>query len=143
MDPPWQLSSSNPSRGVAIAYNSLADEIISNIPVNTLQKEGFCFIWVINAKYRFSVKLMESWGYNLVDEITWVTYSLISNLFCRSRKLLMAKSPKDMDFIYNMRKKAAWLALKGNLNIIKIYAVTLYLVLEEVRVRNLKKYTNI
>ena len=25
MDPPWQLSSSNPSRGVAIAYNSLGD----------------------------------------------------------------------------------------------------------------------
>ncbi len=55
----------------------------------------------------------------------------------------MAKSLKDMDFIYNMQKKVAWLALKGNLNIIKIYAVTLYLVLEEVRVRNLKKYTNI
>jgi len=28
MDPPWQLSSSQPSRGVAIAYSSLSDEII-------------------------------------------------------------------------------------------------------------------
>jgi mRNA (2'-O-methyladenosine-N6-)-methyltransferase len=28
MDPPWQLSSSNPSRGVAIAYDSLSDDAI-------------------------------------------------------------------------------------------------------------------
>lgn len=72
MDPPWQLSSSNPSRGVAIAYDSLADEAIKKIPIKELQTEGFCFIWVINAKYRMSVKLLEHWGYKLVDEITWV-----------------------------------------------------------------------
>jgi len=72
MDPPWQLSSSNPSRGVAIAYDSLADDAIKAIPINRLQTQGFCFIWVINAKYRMSVKLMEEWGYKLVDEITWV-----------------------------------------------------------------------
>ena len=36
MDPPWQLSSSNPSRGVAIAYDSLSDECITKIPVNKL-----------------------------------------------------------------------------------------------------------
>ena len=29
MDPPWQLSTSTPSRGVAIAYDSLADDIIT------------------------------------------------------------------------------------------------------------------
>ena len=38
MDPPWRLSSSNPSRGVAIQYDSLADEIISKIPVPNLQE---------------------------------------------------------------------------------------------------------
>ena len=26
----------------------------------------------INAKYRFSCKLIEHWGYKLVDEVTWV-----------------------------------------------------------------------
>lgn len=45
MDPPWQLSSSQPSRGVAIAYSSLADEIIQKIPVPKLQTNGFIFIW--------------------------------------------------------------------------------------------------
>ena len=51
MDPPWRLSSSQPSRGVAIQYSSLGDEAIEQIPVPLLQKEGFLFIWVINAKF--------------------------------------------------------------------------------------------
>ena len=29
-------------------------------------------IRAINAKYRFTCKLIEHWGYKLVDEITWV-----------------------------------------------------------------------
>lgn len=33
MDPPWRLSSSQPSRGVAIQYSSLSDELIEQIPV--------------------------------------------------------------------------------------------------------------
>jgi mRNA (2'-O-methyladenosine-N6-)-methyltransferase len=45
MDPPWQLSSSQPSRGVAIAYSSLADEIIQKIPLPKLQTDGFIFLW--------------------------------------------------------------------------------------------------
>lgn len=63
MDPPWQLSSSQPSRGVAIAYDSLNDDKIQKIPIETLQTDGFIFIWAINAKYRLTCKLMENWGY--------------------------------------------------------------------------------
>lgn len=51
MDPPWKLSTSQPSRGVAIQYCSLSDETIGNIPVTKLQSEGFLLIWVINAKF--------------------------------------------------------------------------------------------
>jgi mRNA (2'-O-methyladenosine-N6-)-methyltransferase len=58
MDPPWRLSSSQPSRGVAIQYSSLGDEAIENIPVPTLQKEGFLFIWVINAKFQWTINVM-------------------------------------------------------------------------------------
>ena len=90
MDPPWQLSSSQPSRGVAIAYDSLSDDAIMKMPIAKLQTDGFIFIWyffliffqkfikflfqkrAINAKYRFSCKLIEHWGYKLVDEVTWV-----------------------------------------------------------------------
>jgi len=31
-DPPWQLSSANPTRGVAIAYETLNDRQILDIP---------------------------------------------------------------------------------------------------------------
>jgi mRNA (2'-O-methyladenosine-N6-)-methyltransferase len=72
MDPPWQLSTSQPSRGVAIAYQSLSDEIISDIPIPKLQTSGLLFIWVINVKYSITCKLMEKWGYTVVDEIAWI-----------------------------------------------------------------------
>lgn len=54
-DPPWQLSSANPTRGVAIAYDTLNDRQILDIPFPKLQTDGFLFIWVINAKYRFAI----------------------------------------------------------------------------------------
>jgi len=72
MDPPWQLSSANPTRGVAIAYETLNDREILNIPFSKIQKDGFLFVWVINAKYRFAITLMEENGYKLVDEVAWV-----------------------------------------------------------------------
>ena len=73
MDPPWKLSTSQPSRGVAIQYNSLSDEAIENIPIPSLQSEGFLFVWVINAKFQFTVNAMEKkWGYKVIDIVNWV-----------------------------------------------------------------------
>lgn len=64
MDPPWQLSSANPTRGVAIAYDTLKDEeIVNDIPYEKLQQNGFLMIWVINNKYRFAVQLFKQYGY--------------------------------------------------------------------------------
>lgn len=71
-DPPWQLSTANPTRGVAIAYSSLSDRQVMDIPFDKLQDDGFLFVWVINAKYRFAISMMEHYGYSLVDEIAWV-----------------------------------------------------------------------
>ncbi|WPT13797.1 N6-adenosine-methyltransferase catalytic subunit [Picochlorum sp. SENEW3] len=72
MDPPWQLATANPTRGVALGYSQLTDKDIQNLPIPKLQKNGFLFIWVINAKYQFTLDLFEQWGYTLVDEIVWV-----------------------------------------------------------------------
>ena len=72
IDPPWQLSSANPTRGVAIAYETLHDREILNLPFSKIQDNGFLFIWVINAKYRFAITMMEENGYKLVDEVAWV-----------------------------------------------------------------------
>ena len=72
MDPPWQLSSANPTRGVAIAYDTLNDVQICEIPFDKLQENGFLFIWVINAKYRLALELFNKYDYKLVDELVWV-----------------------------------------------------------------------
>lgn len=82
MDPPWHLSSANPTRGVAIAYEQLGDHLIQSIPLNKIQRDGYLFLWVINAKYRVALEMLDNWGYTLVrwiclmhrfvDEIAWV-----------------------------------------------------------------------
>ena len=44
MDPPWILSSGNPTRGVATNYDTLTDnDIMEKIPFNELQKDGFLY----------------------------------------------------------------------------------------------------
>jgi mRNA (2'-O-methyladenosine-N6-)-methyltransferase len=64
IDPPWQLSSANPTRGVAIAYDTLNDkEILNFLRFDLVQTDGFLFIWVINAKYRFALEIFEKFGY--------------------------------------------------------------------------------
>jgi len=104
MDPPWQLSSSQPSRGVAIAYSSLADDLIQKIPVPKLQTNGFIFIWTINAKYAITVKLMEQWGYKLVDEITWI------------KKTINGKIAKGHGFYLQHAKESCLIGVKGNID---------------------------
>eukprot|EP00842_Homolaphlyctis_polyrhiza_P000932 jgi/Hompol1/183/HPOL_002448-RA len=72
MDPPWQLASHAPTRGVAIGYQQLPDQLIECLPIEKLQTNGFIFIWVINNKYAKAFDLMTKWGYKYVDDITWV-----------------------------------------------------------------------
>lgn len=72
MDPPWQLASSAPTRGVALGYTQLPNRDIEELPLPLLQTRGFLFIWVINSRYSFALDLMDKWGYRLVDDITWV-----------------------------------------------------------------------
>lgn len=104
MDPPWQLSSSQPSRGVAIAYQSLGDDFIQKIPIPKLQTNGFIFIWTINAKYAITVKLMEHWGYKLVDEITWI------------KKTINGKIAKGHGFYLQHAKESCLIGVKGNID---------------------------
>jgi hypothetical protein len=33
MDPPWQLATANPTRGVALGYSQLCDQDIANLPI--------------------------------------------------------------------------------------------------------------
>ncbi|CAD8177323.1 unnamed protein product [Paramecium pentaurelia] len=102
MDPPWQLSTSQPSRGVAIAYQSLKDDQLMELPIPLLQKEGFLFIWTINAKYRIAAKMMKQWGYQLVDELIWV------------KKTVNGKIAKGHGFYLQHAKENCLIGYKGN-----------------------------
>lgn len=103
MDPPWKLSTSQPSRGVAIQYDSLSDEFIEKIPVGKLQKNGVLMVWAINAKYAFTIKLMEQvWGYKLVDSITWV------------KKTVNGKIAKGHGYYLQHAKETCLIGVKGD-----------------------------
>ena len=52
--------------GVALGYSQLTDADIINLPVPKLQANGFLFVWVINAKYKFTLDLFDRWGYKCV-----------------------------------------------------------------------------
>eukprot|EP00878_Enallax_costatus_P040962 GHUV01047383.1.p1 GENE.GHUV01047383.1~~GHUV01047383.1.p1 ORF type:complete len:232 (+),score=69.09 GHUV01047383.1:511-1206(+) len=81
MDPPWQLATANPTRGVALGYSQLTDHDICQLPIPQLQTAGFLFVWVINSKYKFTLDLFERWGYTLVDEVVWVKLTVNRRLF--------------------------------------------------------------
>ena len=50
--------------GVALGYNQLTDQDLLDMPVGKLQPEGgLLFVWVINAKWQFTMDLFEHWGY--------------------------------------------------------------------------------
>jgi len=71
MDPPWQLTTANPTRGVCISYACLKDNAIEALPVPELQTDGFLFIWVINSKLELALNMFDKWGYSLLDKIDW------------------------------------------------------------------------
>ena len=70
MDPPWQLATANPTRGVALGYSQLTDADIQALPIGRLQSNGFLFIWVINTKYHFTLDLLDRWGYRSAGRVS-------------------------------------------------------------------------
>ena len=101
-DPPWQLSTANPTRGVAISYDTLSDKEILAIPFDKLQTDGFLFVWVINAKYRFALEMMATYGYKLVDEIAWV------------KQTVNGKIAKGHGYYLQHAKELCLVGMKGN-----------------------------
>lgn len=75
MDPPWRIASSNPTRGVTIAYDTLRDRQIKALDIPCLQSEGFLFVWTVNSKLEFSLSLLAEWGYKFQDLVSWVKQS--------------------------------------------------------------------
>ena len=54
MDPPWNITSVMPSRGITLNYETMSDYEISQIQMNKVQTNGVLFLWVVNAKRTFA-----------------------------------------------------------------------------------------
>lgn len=102
MDPPWQLATANPTRGVSLGYSQLTDDFIGNLPLSQLQTNGLLFVWVINAKYQWTLNQFKKWGYTFVDEIVWVKVT-------NSRRLA-----KSHGFYLQHAKEVCLVARKGD-----------------------------
>ena len=37
--------------------------MIQDIPLESIQQDGYLFLWVINAKYRVALEMLQNWGY--------------------------------------------------------------------------------
>ena len=104
MDPPWILSKGNALRGVCTNYDTLNDDhIINCIPFDRLQENGFLFIWVINAKYRFALQLFKKFGYHLVDELVW------------AKQTVNGKIAKGHGYYLQHAKETCLIGYKGDL----------------------------
>eukprot|EP00033_Pygsuia_biforma_P002641 GCRY01002921.1.p1 GENE.GCRY01002921.1~~GCRY01002921.1.p1 ORF type:complete len:281 (+),score=36.26 GCRY01002921.1:124-966(+) len=101
-DPPWQLATGDPTRGVAISYDSLCDDDIEKIPFNKLSNDGYIFIWVINSRYQKAFDLMKSWGYKFVDDISWV------------KTTINRRMAKGHGFYLQHAKESCLVGVKGN-----------------------------
>ena len=75
MDPPWRIQLSQMTRGVELGYDQLTDEEIMSMPLHLIQSNGFVFMWVVASEYSNGLKMLEHWGYQPVNGITWVKTS--------------------------------------------------------------------
>ena len=143
MDPPWQLSSSTPSRGVAIGYDSLADDLIGKLPICEIQTAGFLFIWVINAKYSLTCKQMEKWGYKLIDEIVWIKKT-VNGKIAKGHGFYLQHAKETclvgIKVHFSKYFKLIYKRVKASLTLMVILARMLYLVSVEDRVKNLMRF---
>lgn len=67
-----------------------------------LQEQGFLFIWVINAKYRFALDMFDAYGYTLVEEIAWV------------KQTVNGKIAKGHGFYLQHAKETCLVGVKGD-----------------------------
>ena len=50
----------------------MSNQEIINIPVETLAVKGFCFLWILNSQMHIGYECMNKWGYEVVDQLTWI-----------------------------------------------------------------------
>ena len=50
----------------------MSNNEIKQLPLHLISDEGFIFLWILNTQLNSSLEIMQSWGYELVEELVWV-----------------------------------------------------------------------
>ena len=75
MDPPWILQTKKMTRGVEIMYEQMPENDIASIPLNFVQKDGYIFMWVVAKEFSNGLRMLELWGYEVINTIHWIKTS--------------------------------------------------------------------
>lgn len=75
MDPPWQLSVANATRGVCLNYEQMDQIQIAKMPIQEIQDNGYVFMWVIACQLANGMQMLREWGYTFVTYLNWVKTS--------------------------------------------------------------------
>jgi len=54
------------------SYNTMCNQDILNLQIESLSDSGFCFLWVLNSILDLGYKCLKKWGYEVVDQLVWV-----------------------------------------------------------------------
>lgn len=50
----------------------MSNHEIKQLPLHLISDEGFIFLWILNTQLNSSLEIMQSWGYELIEELVWV-----------------------------------------------------------------------
>ena len=75
MDPPWNITPSQTTRGVDLGYQLMPEEEIAAMPIEILQDNGYCFMWVVASMLPIGIDMLKKWGYKVVDFVNWIKTS--------------------------------------------------------------------
>jgi len=53
-------------------YNTMSNNEIRALPIETLSDKGFLFLWILGNQIIEATEMMAKWGYELIDLIVWV-----------------------------------------------------------------------
>eukprot|EP00347_Sterkiella_histriomuscorum_P007522 403348598 len=80
IDPPWRIKGAQrnntsfmfSNNKFNLDYSTMSNAEIMNIPVEVLSRKGFCFLWILNSQMHIGYECMNKWGYEVVDQLTWI-----------------------------------------------------------------------
>ena len=80
MDPPWRIKGGqkNDSQFMfannrfCLEYDTMSNDQIAMLDIGALSEKGFMFLWILGNQINMACKMLNKWGYDLVDLIIWV-----------------------------------------------------------------------